>query len=96
MRLIPPPWLLEAFRRDYFQIIGMDERNWIVARTDSDVPFVVPKKGKLTSPLVINAALAYSKQHGAQLNERIAQVTEEYYNLPDPRPQSPKPSSPIL
>lgn len=96
MRLIPPPWLQEAFRRDYFKVIGTDEFNWVMARSDTDEPFILPKKGRFVSSMIIQAALAYAAAGGAQLDQRIEQVTEEYYAHPDPRPQSPKHTAPPL
>lgn len=82
---LSPDALKDAFVATGWKVIDEDEYNWLLARGDSDEPFVLPKKGARVSVPVMQAALA--KGRGTPLTralvERVAQQQKDAH-VPDP------------
>lgn len=53
---IPPSMLKDAFASAGYRVIAEDEYNWALALATRDEPFILPKKGRLVSMEIMQAA----------------------------------------
>jgi hypothetical protein len=60
---IPPAELRCILEMDGYKILSQDEFNWVLAKGETDVPIILPKKGDLVSLEILMDTLDKAKMN---------------------------------
>lgn len=57
---LSPRELKDAFETSGFLVLEETDHNWVMAKDAHDPPFIIPKKGKLVSREILDAAMDHA------------------------------------
>lgn len=57
---LSPRELRDAFETSGFKTLEETDYNWVMGKDERDPPFVIPKKGKLVSREILDAAMDHA------------------------------------